>query len=684
VGSFKGLLIFATLLCLCTGAVAETPVLPGGLPASISNPFEQYTSSIQIYGPPRTLLQPSRRHFARRRSINHNGNRAIASSTAAQSSITLPLVTAPLATDDPVVFYKVKHGDTLSSIARKNFHGYLYGFGGVLPRLLDKNNHVIRNPNLIFPGQIVRIDAAKMLAVAPQQTDPAREENFLEGDAVAGFVIDPPTPVPMFTPFSSEVSSSVVTSAPLLTEVAQPGLVFSAGESIPPAVPGVIEKPITVENMLAVQTARVIGSNVGLATPPVDPPVSDFDVGVEAADEPQIVAENIQPLQIDRQPSSKIEASHLSLALDMPQLEPVATVLTEPITPSEKVLEKPTSELYQVLRGDTLSSIARSHYHGHLYGGTGVLTRLLDLNNDALKNPDLIFPGQWVRIEQTVYNVRTPASLHDFTEDEIATAVITPSPSPSPVVAPAVMTTQNAIAPVAVAPVVALPGASPTPELKAFEPSSFIALTPGAWYSRVDAKDLATGGTAHILSNLYPSINLTWEQHWTKDTQTHLSLGLAYYELEPNQPRPTSPDEYSLSNFEFGFLTNVSDRLHWGLGIRNQQEVVIRATSLTALSADRIQTVAPYASLQLDLAKLGKLRLAAEGDAYLLLPGQYNDYSLGINTGWTGKLLLEHQLKETIIQGAFTYGQTNLNSNISNETMTQLGFELGLAWRFGN
>ena len=48
--------------------------------------------------------------------------------------------------------YTVKPGDTLSAIAQQ-----WYGNATLFPRLFEANRHQIGNPNLSFPGQVLRI-----------------------------------------------------------------------------------------------------------------------------------------------------------------------------------------------------------------------------------------------------------------------------------------------------------------------------------------------------------------------------------------------------------------------------------------------------------------------------------------------------------------------------------------------
>ena len=50
-------------------------------------------------------------------------------------------------------------------------------------------------------------------------------------------------------------------------------------------------------------------------------------------------------------------------------------------------------EYYVIQKGDTLSAIAK-----HYYGKANDYPRIFDANREVIKNPDLIYPGQKIRI----------------------------------------------------------------------------------------------------------------------------------------------------------------------------------------------------------------------------------------------------------------------------------------------
>jgi nucleoid-associated protein YgaU len=53
-------------------------------------------------------------------------------------------------------FYTIVKGDTLSGIAKK-----FYGDGNKYPEIFEANRGVIKNPDLIYPGQTIRIPPKK-------------------------------------------------------------------------------------------------------------------------------------------------------------------------------------------------------------------------------------------------------------------------------------------------------------------------------------------------------------------------------------------------------------------------------------------------------------------------------------------------------------------------------------------
>ena len=60
-------------------------------------------------------------------------------------------LTAPAPVQE-VQYYEIQSGDSLSAIAKKH-----YGKASDYPRIFEANREVIKDPNLIYPGQKIRI-----------------------------------------------------------------------------------------------------------------------------------------------------------------------------------------------------------------------------------------------------------------------------------------------------------------------------------------------------------------------------------------------------------------------------------------------------------------------------------------------------------------------------------------------
>jgi nucleoid-associated protein YgaU len=56
--------------------------------------------------------------------------------------------------EEETVFYTVKPGDSLSKIAKSH-----YGDAMKYPVIFEANKEIIKDPNLIYPGQVLRIPA---------------------------------------------------------------------------------------------------------------------------------------------------------------------------------------------------------------------------------------------------------------------------------------------------------------------------------------------------------------------------------------------------------------------------------------------------------------------------------------------------------------------------------------------
>ena len=77
----------------------------------------------------------------------------MAGNVAGVTDVNIDDLDAPEPADD-VEYYTIESGDSLSKIA-KQFYGNAMDY----PKLFDANKEVIKDPDLIYPGQKIRVPA---------------------------------------------------------------------------------------------------------------------------------------------------------------------------------------------------------------------------------------------------------------------------------------------------------------------------------------------------------------------------------------------------------------------------------------------------------------------------------------------------------------------------------------------
>ena len=97
--------------------------------------------------------------------------------------------------------------------------------------------------------------------------------------------------------------------------------------------------------------------------------------------------------------NTKVETENTLNMIRIAQVAAAATMGGPPVAgapiaaPPAPAPVTPTVRTHEVVRGETLSAIAK-----HYYGKASDYTKIFDANKDVLKDPDKIFPGQKLRI----------------------------------------------------------------------------------------------------------------------------------------------------------------------------------------------------------------------------------------------------------------------------------------------
>jgi len=107
-----------------------------------------------------------------------------------------------------------------------------------------------------------------------------------------------------------------------------------------------------------------------------NPGISDLDVSIN---------EGVVSLKGEAASNEALEKAVL-LAGNVQGVEKVMAVTV-------KIPDEPQVEYYEIVKGDTLSGIAKKYY-----GDAMAYPRLFEANREVIKDPDLIYPGQKIRI----------------------------------------------------------------------------------------------------------------------------------------------------------------------------------------------------------------------------------------------------------------------------------------------
>ncbi len=93
--------------------------------------------------------------------------------------------------------------------------------------------------------------------------------------------------------------------------------------------------------------------------------------------------------------SQAVREKVILLAGNVEDVEKVDDQLTIAVVAEEVVEEAPAPRFYTIEKGDYLSKIAKE-----VYGDANQWKALFEANREVIKNPDLIYPGQMIRIPE--------------------------------------------------------------------------------------------------------------------------------------------------------------------------------------------------------------------------------------------------------------------------------------------
>lgn len=306
---------------------------------------------------------------------------------------------------------------------------------------------------------------------------------------------------------------------------------------------------------------------------------------------------------------------------------------------------------YVVKRGDTLSTIAHRKLGGQIYGPSGGLRRLLELNPE-IKSQDFIVPNQVLRISSETIQLSQNSKKAE------------PSREPT-------LQSEDVVKKVD----------------EGFLRHSLLELVPFLYYSRIDGEDVNDGSQASLLSKVNYGISARWKQVLSDDFRTFETVGFRFEEYIPDTSASTAVIENSksgLSNFGIGVEFDYSNRLALQSQLSFSQELYYKGIvsqnggiTLQSIVVPKISMGANYSLWQ------GKpFHVDFENTLNLILPSQTQSYNTKLGYGVQSDLSITQDFKTFSVRSGLYYRYQKQDSSILHITRQDVGLGVGFVWRF--
>lgn len=327
---------------------------------------------------------------------------------------------------------------------------------------------------------------------------------------------------------------------------------------------------------------------------------------------------------------------------------------------------------YVVVPQDTVSKILFKARLRPLYGNAGSLKTIENINAQEIKNIDQIRPGQKIYFsDEQVRRAQHLGSVDITNERQIILRETLYKRHTADEAPPQTETTPIEL-----------------PRDRANDAVSSLNLNLTYQFTRLDSKDIATGGNATFLSPLNSKYELIWLVDWNSPWTSELGFSSLALEFDSNLSggRTFTVSNGSLNEVFMGARYKYNEDLQYSFVYTRSAIVVSKALSLTELSLDQVQTNKLTAGVD------WKLKNHKGVDYGFGLNGSYimdaESSSESVKPGWDARLrfYLKHKfsLKDLSIEGAVFYHYLKQDTDFSRQSEKSVGAMFGVVKRFGN
>lgn len=302
---------------------------------------------------------------------------------------------------------------------------------------------------------------------------------------------------------------------------------------------------------------------------------------------------------------------------------------------------------YTVQRGDTLSAIAGAHYPGRIYGKNGSLQQILSLN--PIKNPDIIYPGQVLRLSQDDHHAIAKKIESKLDEKEVNQEDLKENKNPQ----------------------------------VGFVPFSSLSVLPKLKYQRVSATDTTNGTTAKVYSSESYGVDLDWQLHWSEKFASTVGLRYSNMKYQQVSNRAFTNKSVSTTGIKLGLQYKISTRALAYTSLEFGSHTYLYAPTTTSLRIDKGHAFSNTTGVKYTLVDLDPLSFGLFGGIGVLAPTDVDTYKA--KAGYSGHVGIElaHTLKTgNRLKAVFEIEHGARDTKPVNQKIDNMSLGIGMEWRF--
>jgi hypothetical protein len=228
---------------------------------------------------------------------------------------------------------------------------------------------------------------------------------------------------------------------------------------------------------------------------------------------------------------------------------------------------------------------------------------------------------------------------------------------------------------------------APSVEVRDAEPSfkAYSRLHADGLYGfyRIDSTSSLNGSKALLLSDPSLGVSLGWEQIWTENFSTGVSVNAMGIQMRRASSGSLEKGDQTLSRLGFGlryrFTPNFETKLYTDYG----NQLFVRAVTTGTATIDSVYTSKIGLSVIPTLIQRNDLSLDLELGVFHVWPTSLNDYKIEIGSGFRLAPRLRQKLNQMQMELKLCYDELSQNTTISEQKGSSVGIQFGVSFELG-